>query len=223
MTPGLLEFGLFLLLLRLYLGIDGLDLGIDGLAISPFAGVAGLPVREDILPLARSHPLALKLHEATGSIALLLCDPFPPELDPTEGAVRLLVVRQYRDNLRVGLGSLARECLVRCPICQLSPGLGIARGDALGSRSVLLKWRNTFFDADYTRHTRRDGSAADIDRYGVFRPLDDLARNLAAPSQEDVICEDRNGRQRDDHDPSLQSASLFPVVMVGVYHRNGAR
>ena len=65
--------------------------------------LAGLPLREDRLPLARRHPLTLELHVALGAVALLLGDPFPVEQDPAERAVRFVVVRQDRDHLRVRL------------------------------------------------------------------------------------------------------------------------
>ena len=79
----------------------------SGLRTGGLHGVGLQHLPEVALPLGRSHPLAFELHEATSAIGLLLGNPPPVELDLTERAVRLLVVRQDREHLGVGLGRLA--------------------------------------------------------------------------------------------------------------------
>jgi hypothetical protein len=165
---------------------------------------------EGRLPLGRRHPLILELDVAAGAVALLLGDPAPVELDPAERAVRLLVVGQDREQPRVGFPGLARERLALRPASQLAPRLGVAGGDARGSRPVLLEGRGAFLDADDAGHRRGEVAAADVDRDGVLGLLDDRARKPAASPQVDLIREEGSGHQSDDHGCSLHSC--LPAV-----------
>ena len=209
-VPRRLSFELLVLarLLGIDLGLDGPDLG---LVRFPIRLLAGPPLLDDRLPLARCHPLALELHVTLGAIALLLGDPPPVERHPAERAVGFLVVRQDLDHLGVRLPRLARQALILRPPRELPPRLGVAGGDGRSSLPIILEGGHALFDADDARHRRGQNAPTDVHCNRVLRALDDLARESAAALQVDVVRESRNGRQSDDDDCSLHSRFLLPT------------
>ena len=159
------------------------------------AAASSLADGEDRLPLLRRHPFAFELHEALGAIALFLAHPTAVELDPPESLVGLGVAGHDLDHLRPGLARLRRERLAFCPARELAPAFGVGAREVSGARAIDLERRGALLDADHGRHLDPERPGADVDGDRLLRLLDDLARDLAAPFEIDLVSEERSGEQ----------------------------
>ena len=113
------------------------------------------------------------------------------------------------DHLRPGLARLGREPLAastyRASSRQPSTSSG---GELRGPRAIVLERRGALFDADDGRHLDGHVPGADVDRHRVLGVRDDLARELAAALEVDLVRDERSGDQRDHDQSTFHSVSL---------------